>query len=769
MYLFFRIPAFFTRSQGKGFTIVFQITYSRNIINSWQDPSGLLKRTTARQAGGAPFKEKGSVVNASNGYPLAVILFLCGLLTVGCSKKSDQILDPSDGEKPSATVTIGPSGGVLEMEGISVHIPAGTLDQNTTLTVSESDAENPFGEAGVTGLFLIGGLPDNLGKPLHIRLRIRDGAEVDEGGIAYGLPGEAFLTGEPVTVYSVHAAGDSAGYLVSRTDDPAKAGKRMPASPGKSSVKDALNVLGIGKKTLEYDVWNITYCGMLDPSRFTEELDRVWMIVTGELNLPFQNTPDRWDPYILYHLPYQSWEFPIRIVALSRPEQIVNLRYEIILYNAFPPFFPVLNIDETLLGIQRSADVVRCLGPAVLALSLNTYHPPYIWLNLAVIAWSGEFFSDPDTEAGSVQGNNQMAPFRGMEAGFSGDRVNRHGHSLGMAAVIKYLVDRPSLFGKEGLRRTYDRLLDGRENHNAALLRSIDALPAEWWPDFFKSYIGGEIYGVPPSVFTENASGTWILASEEDEQTTFASDYPDMSAELFLVDVQNPDIHDGDRLIVDVSGTVAGQGLTAMIFAVNGNKLDFLGMEHAASAGLRLTGMKAKYDAGIRRYLVAVVNSNRNETYTGSTHIELTLRHEKAPDEVPGFVQCDVYLNILMEREDWNTYDGRNTIMTTLNISDAVSMAGTFSNNRFEGSRTYDITGGFFAESGTWTDSVALTLGSDFQSILSLDYTGIGTILNKDGTTTHTTRHFTAANIPHSRETSMIPIPTISGRREPVP
>ena len=70
------------------------------------------------------------------------------------------------------------------MEGLIVQVPAGAFDGDVTLSVSESEEENPFGESGVTGVYQLRGLPEKFRQPIRFSLKVRGDSAVTKGGIA---------------------------------------------------------------------------------------------------------------------------------------------------------------------------------------------------------------------------------------------------------------------------------------------------------------------------------------------------------------------------------------------------------------------------------------------------------------------------------------------------------------------------------------------------------------------------------------------------------
>ena len=139
---------------------------------------------------------------------LAGMLFL-GLLAFGCGKEPTA---PGRGERYRliGSRTVGPEGGTLAAEDISVAVPPGAFgsDAEVKLYVSE---ERPFGENGVSKTFKLE-VPEEYSRPLKVRIRSR-GALSGESFVAVGEETFVPSLGEVRTTYDLFPASDSSGYL----------------------------------------------------------------------------------------------------------------------------------------------------------------------------------------------------------------------------------------------------------------------------------------------------------------------------------------------------------------------------------------------------------------------------------------------------------------------------------------------------------------------------------------------------------------------------
>jgi len=623
-------------------------------------------------------------------------------VTVGCSKNHPNQPGPGDGGGASAT--IGPSGGTLETDGFMIAVPAGAFAGDATLTAAKSDGDNPFGENGVTGVYRVSGLPEVFNGLLRISLRA-NGDLSDQNGIAIGIPGRDIQAGDSVMVYSVCAADDSAGYLVTHLGLHAETGavSRAPLrQPFRiTDLGGVLNLVGFNQfqKTTSGDHFEITHSALFSISSvqaLEQRLEILYQKVVSDLNLPHQNMINSpvspgWDPY-------KTWDFPIRVHVMEtgRP---VALRW-VSAFDANYPYSPWLNVSERLLGASHAVELDPALGCAILETSITTYYPgAFWWLNEAVAAWSEEFFSDPASfeRPGPFPGN-EMAPFQGMEAGWKSDYSRGIEHGPGMAAVLKYLTSIPA-FGIGGISKTYQAILNG-ENHIAALLRSVDELPAEWWPEFFRNYIGGRLYGVEGRVFTDrnNLSGAWSVNRATDTLKVFSSDeatvglYPDLSCKLFKIDIHYADINETAGLLLQVQGNAGLQtALAVLVFAEKDGKLEPLNGEGDSRSAFEIPRLRDCVARGETSFLVAVVNANTTPpSYEGTADIDLTLRI-RSQKPAPDFNRCGIVITV-NTHTDYTTPDTsyeRNSEGVDFSVANAYP--GNFTGNTFAGSYSYTV------------------------------------------------------------------------------
>ncbi len=650
---------------------------------------------------------------------IAGAILACMLAASFCSKKST---GPSGDGPSEATAVIGTEGGTLAVDDFSLTVPAGAFDGNHTLRLYTRPDDETFGESRATRVFRIDGFPETFTRPLRLALKT-ERTLTGETFIAQGDSLIDPLSGKGVTVYDVHHASDSSGFLACNLDPvggPAPAFHLGLFRKYDNLRERTLHVFGIDgmrtKATPRFKVTGIEgYTTGHDEEFLNNLLEENYSIMLEELGMDFT---DKWP------------DLPVQ--ALLHP---------------FPPGIPMvcsgirmnrwfMNIDMNAYLADRNSAIrlgsglnmvlFALLKPGLADALLNgTMDPVDQWLHLAVTHWSEELFSDdPDYRRHSMFPGSEMAPFWGMARGVGHSTAKHH---CGMAAVIKFLF-RQDYFTPADLLNAYQDIngygTAAPQDPTKALLSNVQELITVWWPDFFKTYITGGVYGVAPSVFLDqdHVSGAWTIDPDGASERIFSSAdsrvgaYPDLSAKLFLVDAGDADMPENASLIIDVEGEVTDQGLSTLVFAVHPDRLEYLGGGPATAANPEIRNLKSNAESGIEQYLICVVNSTSHDGYLGSSAIDLTLKLLNT-EESPEFDLCQVTLQMEGEFEYVRASNGEtstSTRRTHVSSTDTLSVALTDSG--YSGSVTWVLNG------TTYTQTVQAALNADGSRVTELEY-----------------------------------------------
>ncbi len=573
-----------------------------------------------------------------------VTLFLLG----GCS--GDATTSPEEQNPPvdelplERTQTIGPEGGSLEVQGFSLVVPAGAFAAGNELTVSSLADDGTFGDNAVSRTFRLEGLPSEYSQPLRVSVEY-EGTLTEESFIAYG---EALDDGGDTTVaYLLMSATGSAGYLVSEL--PSRGSNASATAPSSNllelTASDPLDwLLMRGLTDMRSMVSPGSFFKVYYPTRLEVQADAVMGLLEDSYDTIVDDLGFSFSGWRLWEWPIQvnvrKWE---HIPGVPFPRAAFGLTSFLTPDDAWSveePQAKVVYVSSTSMEQLRYAEIQQAAGPVLLGFALETYTPQdedclgvYHWLCRAVTDWSEEHFTSSSSYQYPVSfPDHEMEPFHGLRLSdleSTGD-ADRQGH--GMSAVIKYLVD--FRFGIEGLVGTYDEIWPG-SGPIVALLNNVDALVADWWPDFFRKYVAGEIYNVSSAIFTapEHLSGSWDINGDSDALKVFASSdpgvgtYPDLSAKLFLINLNHANIDASANMVLAASGDVTDDALTTIAYVLNGSSLEFLGMANASTGGLEIPGLRDYIDQGLKQFLVVVVNSDPSSN-AGESDIDLKVEVE---------------------------------------------------------------------------------------------------------------------------------------------
>jgi hypothetical protein len=313
-----------------------------------------------------------------------------------------------------------------------------------------------------------------------------------------------------------------------------------------------------------------------------------------------------------------------------------------------------------------------------------------------------------------------MAPFNGMRAGvteFSGGDVEESAqrHGYGISTLVKFLVGK---YGQEILVNIYDQIRENEKEPVEAILTSVPSLEYVWWPEFFKKYIAGEIYGVKSETFLNNISQQNKFSIDDATDTVgyFDNSYPDLSAELHRIDL----VYDGfsDDAVLNFKVGPSSLNLdyvTVMVFGLKDEKLEYLG----EGADLTLTDGYNDLKANDYNTLVAAVINSANESpYTGDLNIQLDVRVITPAEWQYKYVNINLDEFVgTWDRSDGEPYTDRAEFSHT-------RAPGTLIGNAFAGS--WDTT--------YWSGSVAkyrhignLTIYIDNQSLEVTSFSAVDT------------------------------------------
>ncbi len=603
---------------------------------------------------------------------IASLALIISLIFLTCEKKEEPKEENKPPDTPVTETTIGQSGGKLKTPTFEIIVPAGAFLSNNTIKITEVEEESSFGESSISGQYLIEGLPDELSKPLKIKIKYT-GTLSDQSFIAAGEEAMDAATGEADDFYEFLEGKDSSGFLIATyPPDSLFTVNSMAAAyksvPGKKWIK--LEVVSNfisgqyswgGKHT--YDIYLRKDINSLRPE-IINYFDQSYNTFLSTLKFKYEfyfNT--------LIFEPYK-----INRILVTNVKEDIYCKYLWKINNkSLPGGIFVINAKK----LNDAAGMQRMIAREVFRSILFQYDKAYplmvppsdvdhYWLNQALISWSEEFFV-PDNERTSYVPSdfmgNELAPLSGLDYGsYAGDgnassKVIEYGR--GLSSMVKYLsFQTPTPECDTMWSYYYDNLIRigahpvsvmvARMNEVYNLFNSYDYIfidnTKQIWLDFLHIYLTGLEYNVESSTFMNSitAENTFVSSSKDDTLKSFTRSYPELSAGLFKLEIQNEDVQKNSTLEISLKGT-NNENAYPFVYGYKNGKLTLV----AENKPVVITDLTS-YDT----YLILVGYDYFSSVHDTYTNLELQIRFTE--NKAPKFKYCAIQTELRRIRESDN-------------------------------------------------------------------------------------------------------------------
>ncbi len=658
-----------------------------------------------------------------------LLLLLLPFLLVACPKEE---IPPEEEETILAEADIGPSGGTLEAEGVSLTVPPGSFTGTFTVQISEEkEYADDFGENGASPAFRIKGIPAGCRDSLTLRIRY-DVPMEDEYYLAVGEIEEIYPAGEAgseisetgneMAVYALYAATDSSGYLVARIPFPEQVPEdltglksAMYLGPFGLVVKAVYNCF-----TIKGNYFTVT-CpypsarnNALSLGRYLDEameayigmeladLGKIATVITyrkKKINVVVTlQDPEKNRPHVLKMQPLGPCTLDeLGKVPVNRYLASADMK---------------LNISRTALEGFTDAEIKSWAYLWVYRMLCYAYSGSRMdWFAYASAFWMQEKYAGLSNLNDLMVSLVAMSPFNGMEAGktqyaSSGEVTLEIGgtisgnvelHATGMYPFVKYM-DRRYFAGDKTLyaRIMKETLLGESGTSMEGIIEALEDPEYNWWPGFFREYMTLKLTDLSADNFLKSLLFTGQIDFRNETDTTWLSDddYPDLSAKLFKVNFLFPEFKNEASLNLKVGPPSLNMDyVTAMAFSLKGSAMEYLGQ----GTDLTIPGLKTMKENGYS-IIVAVINSasdpqkplpDGSPAPEDPLHIELDTRLQT----IPAFNY--VLINGIIFRSNFIDMDGNTTDQQfvylddprqgEMNMSD-YSFTASWSEPWFEGS-----------------------------------------------------------------------------------
>lgn len=545
----------------------------------------------------------------------------------GCGEDTPVGSGESSGE---VTATIGPSGGSLTTSDFSLVIPAGAFASSNTITLTPLTAVHPFGSNGVSRLFGVVGIPAEFSSALTLTI-VPTSPGTGRHFVAVGKNAPSPGPDSICMVFSFLNASDSAGRYTCL----------LPArGTGQGSPSGLLARTGRRRAVDEMDIF-IAIAGYDTTTYFNFVMYAPTFVTRGvkigtltALNYARALLLDMGLPFIDASSQNQIEAIVYRPSGQTNIVALYMMRSTRLDADPFDSPFIALNCDM-MVGAEEKRIIAQCGREAFFFVPEAIYAPmgysQYMvpdkyWLYVAIGSWFEEKATQDPSHVPSELTGNELQPLQGILAGAGQSFSTSRLHGLGMSALIKYLVTR---YREDLIWRVTQELQRGLRPIDA-LLAGVGYPPSDWYGDFLEHYLSGLIYSVPSQKFLDGVHGTARIRTAQDTLFVLPVSSPDLSARMFLVDLDYPGI-DGQaslRVMLDPPAAL-GSNAFVMVFGVENGRLVYW----QRGNDVLITKLRDLTAAG-QKVLVAVVNSSCEKPYDVPLDATVRLRVEK-PGEGP--------------------------------------------------------------------------------------------------------------------------------------
>ncbi|MBI5641087.1 MAG: hypothetical protein HZA17_11740 [Nitrospirae bacterium] len=512
--------------------------------------------------------------------------------------------------------TVGTAGGVISSGDLTVTIPSGGFSSSVPITVANETALTPGDASAISGSYSITGIPADFGLPIAFQLKPLGALsgtsylEVDnEFFDEYWRPVAGQMLFLPVT--------ESGGYLratlppFSSLSAPQNAGRESQASNwllrwAKSKLKAVSS-----KRTINCSNDNFTItmdssfvmrkcvtedvCDLLDSAR--KQYADVIRMKGGSFPLAVYVIGDALTPPSGNSAEYSNicGSESLSVSGLDASECSTDLKE---------------NIGHELMHkFTTQYDPRTCLG-----VGAGISSP--LWFEEAVTTWAEQtLLTSAYVPINFI--SNKAESLKLYPA--STDKTTAQRHGYGLAPFVKYAADR---YGSARILDLYSPIENSALSVEQRVITGISSMgvAGSVWTDYVKSYLGGQVYGMPAGHFLDGTMLTETKEIREDSQPwTSTKGYQDLQAKLYRIKFTGPFTDPDKELTISISDT-AGDA-TMLVYEIPGDTGGNLVFRDEVTDQIVLTPGAV---ASQPELLIAVIN----ETALGNTGTNNTITLE---------------------------------------------------------------------------------------------------------------------------------------------
>ena len=555
------------------------------------------------------------------------------------------------------TLTIGSSGGEVNLDKFTMEIPEGAFDSNSELKVFEALSDE-YDENTASKIFGVEGIPVNFSKPLNITIE-PEKELTGESYISVGHDYEIPFTNSSQIVYKFLETEDTSGFLMAKLSPNSAYLNKGLAKTNSSGYKQ--NKIYFTSKTgyfseLSYNNHFKIFSPNLNVKLLGNTLEVNYDLVkavgfeTDNINFPVEVYIKKLKPELtkrgcIYYPTYGQKNMSLLIDR----DRIGGVS--------------VSSLREYAIGVFRSYDNDFFL-PNEFTGKVN---PGHYWFHHAAASWLEEKrWNNPDANfypvdynhadymyPGENSGDNRLYPFLGITKGAGNNSKSSLKYGGGMSTLIKYIEKN---YGEAPILSIYNFIKDQRI-HPVEAIKRVLSEPSIWWTDYLEEYMEGQLYPFnkdqafafydEPSEFTliNFEGGRYKINNKDDTLKIFKNiKFPSLSAKAFLVE--------GNFTAFDPSSIIQFKlKETDDTMIVYGGSPDDKYIK--LGKGASYSGNIGEFlQAGNVRFIIVVINSEAEYPYDGLTNINLEVRIKEGLH----FNHCTISVRVNGVFEQHSTY-----------------------------------------------------------------------------------------------------------------
>ena len=517
--------------------------------------------------------------------------------------------------------TIDSGGGTLTADDIVISIPAGALQAETTVTISEDTVPSENADV-VTGAYTLTGIPSDIDGEIEVRLKY-SGALTQTSFIVTSQPMMNAENDSLIMACDVIEAVDDGGFLKAV----------IPVS----SLRDVPKAVALNA---DFEMINLSVFGITNHVRITK--GSRFLLVFPYENLFFaQGVGDALDEAydlgvswgLQYSFPGES-SAAIDSVVVGTVIRMFNDDFKGNPRPIQPLLFSDTGKHSPQIGYLKSA--VSPIFDSNNRLDAMSSFFEMVLMHYKAVRWHNDFFPyailgwlrkevstvQPYSPPGftkaplTVLGGIQAIQYRDLDD--TGDALS---------AYVEYLDKKYDLLTGNGLASLLTNI-HGGDSYAEALEKLTGAGENIWWPDFVKEFLTGEldpVYDVSATtvIADKNIAGSFT-ATEADSIETFAEEYHGLQSRLYRIQVSDSVEETLDYLRFSVgSSDIASDYISVMVFGLKDGKLRYI--DRSADFGV---GEIDEYTDNNTFYAL-VMNNAIMEYFWDSRAIEFTVEAVK--------------------------------------------------------------------------------------------------------------------------------------------